>query len=162
MLLLYIDYSFFCSQTALLILQSCSSHTDGVARHFFFHLQSCQAPMPRPVFKLTSVQLHQTGTFRTLYRLSYTEFDHPWYRNVFGNTQFYSKASQLMIIFIAASSFLAAVLNIVSQSIKLVSGFQPDFFSCDLDASSFSFADVEPRAWSWSSVIEGSRILPGL
>ena len=77
MLLLYIDYSFFCSQTALLILQSCSSHTDGVARHFFFHLQSFQATMPRPGFKLTSVQLHQTGTFRTLYRLSYTEFDHP-------------------------------------------------------------------------------------
>ena len=57
----------FCSQTSLLIPQFL---TDGVA-WIFFNLQSFLTPMKRPGFKPTP-ELHQTGTFWTLYRLSYT------------------------------------------------------------------------------------------
>ena len=49
----------------------CNHHTDGVARYFFSHLELFLTPMPRPGLKPTSVELHKTGTFRTLYRLSY-------------------------------------------------------------------------------------------
>ena len=59
----------FFSQTALLILQFSHRWRGWV---FFFHLQLFLTPMLRPGFEPTSEELHQTGTFRTLYLLSYT------------------------------------------------------------------------------------------
>ena len=38
----------------------------------FFHLHSFLTPVSQPGFEPTSVELHQTGSFRTLYRLSNT------------------------------------------------------------------------------------------
>ena len=38
----------------------------------FFHLHSFLTPVSQPGFEPTSVELHQTGTFRTLYRLRNT------------------------------------------------------------------------------------------
>ena len=73
-----LNFVFSLSYTSHLILRFCL--TDGVVGFFrlllpviFFLYEYFFTPMPRRVSNpRQSVELHQTGTFRTLYRLSYS------------------------------------------------------------------------------------------